>query len=74
MFRAINNAFHHHCLATPLEKVGRWHIYSTDDVHADWPGNGVTVAITLTAEQVAYLRVNDGVGDLEPLPLPTADV
>ncbi len=33
----------------------------------------VTVAMTLSAEQVDWLRANDGVGDLEPLPLPVAD-
>jgi hypothetical protein len=70
MFRAINNAFHHHCTATPIEQVGRWHIYNIADVPADWPGNGVKVAVTLTTEQVEWLRVNDKPGDFDPLPLP----
>jgi hypothetical protein len=70
MFRAINNAFHHHCTATPIEQVGRWHIYNIADVPADWPGNGVKVAVTLTTEQVEWLRANDKPGDFDPLPLP----
>jgi hypothetical protein len=70
MFRAINNAFHHHCQATPIEQVGRWHIYNVADVPADWPGNGVRLAVTMSAEQVEWLRVNDKPGDFDPLPLP----
>jgi hypothetical protein len=71
MYRAINNAFHHHCQATPIEQVGRWHIYHTEDVAADWPGNGVRLAVAVTTEQVEWLRVNDKPGDFDPLPLPT---
>jgi hypothetical protein len=74
MFRAINNAFHHHHPATPVQQVGRWHIYRVEDVSADWPGDGVRLAVTMSAEQVEWLRANDKPGDFDPLPLPVAEV
>jgi hypothetical protein len=73
MLRAINNAFYHHCQANPIEQVGRWHIYRPEDVPADWPGTGIRLAISMSAEQVEWLRANDKPGDFDPLPLPEPD-
>lgn len=69
--RVLNQNYQHHVKnqfgIDPIETIGAWCVYYIKDLPKDWPDKKLPLAITLTANQIQYLRTKFGPGDLIPV-------
>lgn len=68
--RVINQNYSHHIKnllgIDPLETIGAWCVYYFKDLPRDWPNKQTPLSVSLTANQIAYLRSRTSEGDRIP--------
>lgn len=56
MKKVVFQDYVHHLSATPIEIVGQWHVFNSEDIPDHWPTERTHLAVEVNDTQLQYLR------------------